>query len=173
MKIQTLIHTALCAEAKPIAGTFGLTCKSTKPFLFYTNATTVLVVSGVGCEKTRLALAYTLARYEPEVMVSVGIAGCTDVSIPVGTLFCTSHAHLPIPFATLSTYDVPVDEKNRPKTTLVDMEADAFVQSVPCGVEAYVFKVVSDHLNPVRPTKGQVGGWIGRSIGRWRGYAKH
>jgi len=172
MKITTLIHTALPAEAKPIVGAFGLTCKSTAPFLLYANTRAALVVSGIGREKTRHALAYALEYYAPEVMVSVGIAGCTQKDISLGTLFCTSNAKLHIPYATLSTHDVPVGESNTSETTLVDMEADAFLQSVPCGVEAYVFKVVSDHLCPTPPTKAQVGGWIGKSIGQWRMYAR-
>ena len=172
MKITTLIHTALPAEAKPIVGTFGLTCKSTTPFLLYANTRTVLVVSGIGRQQTRLALAYALAHYTPQVMVSVGIAGCAQASIPLGTLFCTSDSTLSVPYATLSTHDTPLGSGDTPETTLVDMEADAFLQSVPCGVEAYVFKVVSDHLCPVPPTKAQVGGWIGKSIGQWRMYAR-
>lgn len=48
MKIQTLIHTALVAEAKPIIGYFGLTCKAKQPYNLYENENIALIVSGIG-----------------------------------------------------------------------------------------------------------------------------
>jgi len=207
VRIHTLIHTALVAEAKPIIGHFKLTCKAKQPFNLYEGDGIVLIVSGMGSEKTREALVYALSLYEPHVAINVGIAGCRDTAVSKGTLFCTTHEGLDIPFATCSSHEKPIegmrrspnetlsfrrDEKaerfgapvvnNRApcvtcgdasvNTTLVDMEAETFLQTLPKSIETYVFKVVSDHLETTIPSKADVGNWIGKSIKRWENYAR-
>ena len=90
-KIKTLIHTALVAEAKPIIGHFKLKCIEKVPFNVYKNDDILLVVSGIGGEKTKSALAYALSLYEPKTAINIGIAGCSDKSVKIGSLFCTTH----------------------------------------------------------------------------------
>jgi len=207
VQIHTLIHTALVAEAKPIIGHFKLTCKAKQPFNLYENENVALIVSGMGSANTKEALAYTLSLYEPRVAINIGIAGCSDTTVAKGTLFCTTHEGLGIPFATCSSHENPIegmrrspnetlslrrDEKaerfgapvvsNRAQsatcgdasvgTTLVDMEADTFLQCVPKTLETYVFKVVSDHLETSVPSKADVGNWIGKSIKQWEQYVR-
>lgn len=172
MKIQTLIHTALVAEAKPIIGHFKLTCKAKQPFNLYEGDGIVLIVSGIGSEKTQEALMYALSLYEPCVAINVGIAGCVDERIAKGALFCTTHEGLDIPFATCSSHSKAVEDGLHVKTTLVDREAQTFLQALPTSIETYVFKIVSDHLEVSIPSKADVGNWIGKSIKQWEKYAR-
>lgn len=172
MRIKTLIHTALVAEAKPIIGHFKLTCKTKQPFNLYENEHMALIVSGMGSEKTQEALLYALRLYAPCVAINIGIAGCSDKSVLKGTLFCTTHEGLGIPFATCSSHEKAVDNALHVKSTLVDMEAETFLNTVPKTIEAYVFKIVSDHLESSIPSKGDVGNWIGKSIKAWETYVR-
>ena len=172
MKIHTLIHTALVAEAKPIIGHFGLTCKAKQPYNLYENEHIALIVSGMGSQNAKEALAYALSLYAPSVAINIGIAGCSDTTIAKGTLFCTTHHNLSIPFATCSSHQKAVDGDLHVNTTLVDMEADAFLQALPKTIEAYVFKVVSDHLETAIPSKADVGDWINKSIKQWEKYVR-
>ncbi|WP_442764818.1 phosphorylase family protein [Sulfurospirillum cavolei] len=172
MQIHTLIHTALVAEAKPIIGHFKLTCKAKQPFNLYENENVALIVSGMGSQNAKEALAYALSLYEPRVAINIGIAGCSDTTVAKGTLFCTTHEGLDIPFATCSSRPKAVDDTLHVTTTLVDMEADTFLQTVPKTVETYVFKIVSDHLETSVPSKADVGNWIGKSIKQWEKYVR-
>lgn len=172
LTIHTLIHTALVAEAKPIIGHFKLTCKAKQPFNLYEGEGIVLIVSGMGSEKTKAALEYALSLYESKVAINVGIAGCVDKSIAKGTLFCTTHHHLGIPFATCSSHPKAVENALHVNTTLVDREAETFLQTLPQNIEAYVFKVVSDHLETRIPSKADVGNWITKSMKAWEKYVR-
>ncbi|NCD12377.1 MAG: nucleoside phosphorylase [Epsilonproteobacteria bacterium] len=172
MRIQTLIHTALVAEAKPIIGHFSLTCKAKQPFNLYEKEGIALIVSGMGSAKTNEALVYALNLYEPSVAINIGIAGCVDKTVSKGTLFCTTHEGLGMPFASCSPHEKAVENALHIKTTLVDMEAGTFIQTLPKHIETYVFKVVSDHLEDVIPSKADVGNWIGKSIKAWEKYVR-
>lgn len=172
MRIHTLIHTALVAEAKPIIGHFGLTCKAKQPFNLYEGEEIVLIVSGMGSEKTQEALVYALSLYEPCVAINVGIAGCVDKTVAKGTLFCTTHEGLGMPFASCSSHEKAVENALHVKTTLVNMEADTFIQTLPKHIETYVFKIVSDHLDDTIPSKADVGNWIGKSMKQWEKYVR-
>lgn len=172
MKIKTLIHTALVAEAKPIIGHFKLTCTSKQPYNLYEKENVVLIVSGMGSILAREALMHALKHYTPEVAMNIGIAGCVDKTIPKGKLFCTTHQNLAIPFASLSSHKNAIHDDSPITTTLVDMEAECFLQTMPKTIETYVFKVVSDHLETALPSKGDVGNWIGKSIKEWEKYVR-
>jgi len=172
MKIKTLIHTALVAEAKPVIGYFGLTCKAKQPYNLYENEDIALIVSGMGEMSTKAALTYALTLYQPQMAINVGIAGCKDISITKGTLFCTTHPDLGIPFATLSSHQGGVDNILHATTTLVDMEAESFLETMPKGVKTYIFKVVSDHCDGSIPSKIDVGNWINKSLKFWGKYGE-
>ena len=171
--IHTLIHTALVAEAKPIIGHFKLTCKAKQPFNLYENEHIALIVSGMGSQNSKEALLYALSLYEPCVAINIGIAGCVNRSVAKGTLFCTTHEGLGMPFASCSSYDGAVQKALHVKTTLVDMEADTFLQTVPKTIKTYVFKVVSDHLEDTIPSKTDVGNWVTKSIKVWEKYVRY
>ncbi|MDD3324491.1 MAG: nucleoside phosphorylase [Sulfurospirillaceae bacterium] len=170
--IHTLIHTALVAEAKPIIGHFKLTCKEKIPFNLYEGKDIALIVSGMGSQNTKEALLYALSLYEPCVAINIGIAGCVDRSVAKGTLFCTTHEGLGMPFASCSSHNATVQKALHVSTTLVDMEADTFLQTIPKSIQTYVFKIVSDHLEDTIPSKTDVGNWINKSIKVWEKYAR-
>ncbi|MDR2342272.1 MAG: nucleoside phosphorylase [Campylobacteraceae bacterium] len=172
MKIKTLIHTAFVAEAKPIIGFFNLTCKRRTPFNIYTNDNIALIVSGIGETKTKEALVSALALFSPYVAINVGIAGCSDKSIKIGSLFCTTHKNLSIPYASLSSHENAVGKDKDINSCLVDQEGEAFLSCIPQGVERYIFKVVSDHLNMTIPTKAKVSSLIQKTLPLWSVYVK-
>ena len=172
MQIHTLIHTALVAEAKPIIGHFGLTCKAKQPYNLYENEHIALIVSGMGSENTQAALTYALSLYAPRVAINIGIAGCSDTTIAKGTLFCTTHHDSDVPFATYSSHPKAVENLLHVKTTLVDMEAEAFLRAIPSTIETYVFKVVSDYCDGGIPSKSDVGNWINKSLKLWGKYVR-
>ena len=170
MKIKTLIHTALVAEAKPIIGHFGLVCHEKQPYNLYVGEDIVLIASGMGSQHTQKALKYALKLYSPQKAINIGIAGCTNQAIPKGTLFCTTHSLFDIPFTSLNSHHEKADKHALITSTLVDMEAQTFLEMIPEGIEKYVFKIVSDHLEPTIPSKADVSAWITKSIKYWSKY---
>ncbi|MDR1285044.1 MAG: nucleoside phosphorylase [Campylobacteraceae bacterium] len=172
MKIKTLIHTALVAEAKPIIGFFALTCKSRIPFNIYANDDIVLIVSGIGEKKTKEALSLAFTLFKPCVAINIGIAGCSNKNIKIGSLFCATHKNLSIPYASLTSYKNGVNCGENVDSCLVDEEGEAFLDSVPACVKRYIFKVVSDHLDISIPTKAQVNSLIQKTLPLWSVYAR-
>ncbi|MDR1007517.1 MAG: nucleoside phosphorylase [Campylobacteraceae bacterium] len=172
LKIKTLIHTALVAEAKPIIRFFALTCKSRIPFNIYANDDIALIVSGIGEEKTKKALSLALSLFNPCVAINVGIAGCSDKNIKIGSLFCATHKDIFIPYASLTSYKSGVSSGENVDSCLVDEEGEVFLSSIPANVERYIFKVVSDHLDISIPTKAQVNSLIQKTLPLWSVYAR-
>ncbi|MDR3346227.1 MAG: nucleoside phosphorylase [Campylobacteraceae bacterium] len=171
-KIKTLIHTALVAEAKPLIGYFHLKCIAKIPFNIYKNDDIALIVSGIGGEKTEAAILYALSLYEPKTAINIGCAGCADTSVKIGSLFCTTHADLPLPYASLSSHEHPVSSSEGLNSLLADQEGEAFLRTVPSSVEKYIFKVVSDHLNPTLFSKETLSSLMQKSLPLWSVYAK-
>jgi hypothetical protein len=171
-KIKTLIHTALVAEAKPIIGHFKLKCIEKIPFNIYKNDNILLIVSGIGGEKTRQALTYALSLYEPKIAINIGIAGCKDKSVKIGSLFCATHKNTPMPYVLVSSCENPATDAQTIHSPLADQESETFLKVMPNGVEKYVFKIVSDYLEPTIPSKAKVGELIQKSINLWSAYAK-
>ncbi|WP_419770632.1 MAG: nucleoside phosphorylase [Candidatus Marinarcus sp.] len=155
---KTVIHTALLAEARPLIDTLKLIQNQQHTFI-YENETHVLIVSGMGKTQTIEKLTYIFENFNITKAINIGIAGCRDESIAIGTLLCTSHALLKIPQATLTTVDKPLSDITALTTQLVDMEAQYFhyvaQKHLPTS-EIYVFKVVSDYLDTSIPKKSFV-----------------
>lgn len=172
MNIKTLIHTALTAEAKVIIGNLNLECIKRDEFKIYCNDSVVLIVSGIGAENTKKALNYIKSIYKIEIFINFGMAGCTDESIEIGSLFCTNNNTLDIEFATISSHKNAITNKENIDTLLVDMESEAFLQSCPKDKKVYVFKVVSDHLSDKILSKAEVGNLVQKSFNRWIKYAR-
>jgi spore photoproduct lyase len=160
----TLIHTALLSEAQPIIDALDLRQYDTRPYRIFRGSDVVLVTSGVGAENTRRALRSVLESLNVDVAVNVGIAGCSDAAIPIGSLFVESarEAHpFPdlLPSLPLISFDEPVRHLDSPESVLVDMEAAAFrevVDPVLTEGEGVVIKVVSDHLSDAVLPKKQI-----------------
>jgi purine-nucleoside phosphorylase len=152
-KKRTLIHCALLAEAKPIIGTLKLEKTSQNT---YENEDILLLVSGIGFEKTQQSLEEVFATYTFKKAINFGIAGCSDDSIKLGTLFCTNKHLEDMPFTSLQSFKKPVTCKENVTTTLVDMEAAIFEDMAKKYLhvkDIFVLKVVSDYLSSSIPTK--------------------
>lgn len=126
----------------------------------------------MGSQNAKEALAYALSLYEPRVAINIGIAGCSDTTVAKGTLFCTTHEGLDIPFATCSSRPKAVDDTLHVTTTLVDMEADTFLQTVPKTVRNICLQ---DRLRPFgneRSKQSGRGKLDRKSIKQWEKYVE-
>ena len=171
MKIKTLIHTAFVAEAKAIIKKLNLTCKQKTPYNIYASDEAALIVSGIGAENTKNALLFAQKFYTPEVFINFGIAGCSDKNIKIGELFCVNLENLDIKFATISSHQNPITNRENIHTLLVDMESEAFLKYTPKNAKKYVFKVVSDYLDNKILSKNEVNSLVQKSLNEWIKYA--
>lgn len=150
-----LVHTALKQEAKPIIEYFKLRCVQTKPYKIYCNDILILIIAGMGAQNTH-KITDIFERYTITKAISIGIAGCKDNSVKIGSLFCTTHHFANIAFADITLVDVPLDNPQNLDTMLVDMEAQTFLQD-SCEFlnpqNIYIFKIISDHLDTTIPKK--------------------
>lgn len=156
MNKYTLLHVALKQEAKPIIEYFKLQCIQTKPSKIYTKDNIVLLISGMGGEKTSLHVKDIFKKYDIDKALNIGIAGCKSRDIEIGSLFCVSHKLDFIKTASLATVDEPLEDEKNLKETLVDMEAAYFISTCKEFLDIkdiYILKVVSDHLNTKIPKK--------------------
>lgn len=166
----TLIHTALLPEAKPIINYYKLVLdEEINQYKVYKNKNIILIVSGIGKVKTKSALRFVLDRFEIIKAINIGIAGCKDESIQIAEFFCTNKQLNNINHTTLTTVDEPLDDKNKLQTTLVDMEAEYFLEILDNRFEdIYVLKIVSDYLSKEIPKKGFVYDIINKSLKKWK-----
>ena len=95
----------------------------------------------MGAEKTKAALAFVLEKAASDgavfsAAVNAGIAGCSDPSIPLGSLFCVRGENGGIPVLPLVSVDTPAlrEQASFFEPTLVDMEAGAFLEAVTSEV---------------------------------------
>lgn len=168
---KILIHTALYPEAKPIIQYFNLIQnKSYEPLKIFENNKYILVVSGMGRKKTNDVLSYMFEQFSIKKIINIGIAGCKDTSIKLGTLFCINHIMENINTTTITTVDRPLTDDVELKTVLVDMEADMFLEVSKTYLDEeniFVFKIVSDYLSDKIPDKSFVYNSIKKSIPKW------
>lgn len=155
MQEKVLIHTAFFAEAKPLVEYFKLRCTQTKPYKIYEDDNILLMISGMGKENT-LHVKDILIKHNIAKAINIGIAGCKDKNIEIGTLCCTNHNIESIRYESLTTVAQPLDNSKDLKTTLVDMEADAFLficKEFLNESNIFILKVVSDYLDTTIPKK--------------------
>jgi len=156
---MTLIHCALLSEAQYIIEKERLKIEQKEPRV-YLNETIVLVVSNVGKRNTIKSLEFIYQNYKIHKAINIGIAGCNDKSIKIGTLFCTNHKLKNLPYVQLRTVDSPqLLIPNSLPLTLYDMEAKYFVdisEKYLYKKDIFVFKIVSDHLDGKIPSKEEV-----------------
>ncbi len=162
------VFCALACEAKPLIETWKLSKQQTPlSFATYSNASRVVVISGIGKAAMAGAIGYTLARF-PElqmpIMVNFGIAG--HASQPCGAVYLankltdseTDKRFYPqlafsLPCATSNLISYPKPETAYATESLYDMEASSFyemaVRFSSCEL-IHCLKVVSDNRqNPV------------------------
>ena len=168
---KTLIHTALIHEAKTIIDYFNLVQNVTfDRHTIYQNDKIVLIVSGIGKYNTNRSLSFIYEKYDINRAINIGICGCRDLTIELGSLFCIGKELSQIKTATLTTRDEVVTNKTELKTLLVDMEAKYFIENSKKYLEVkdiFVFKVVSDYLSEKIPNKTFVHTIIKKSISKW------
>ena len=144
-----LIHTALLCEAQSFIEHYKLKKTNSSPKI-YKNETLLVCISGIGAEKTDLALEYIYENYSIHKAFNIGIAGCNNRTISIGSLYCTNHILDGIDSLPLITSDTVVTKSLEKKTTLYDMEAQYFLEKSLKYLEKkniYIFKIVSDYLS--------------------------
>lgn len=150
-----LIHTALLCEAQSFIEYYKLKKTNSTPKI-YQNENILVVISNVGAQNTFVALDYIFTNYSIKKAFNIGIAGCNDPSISIGSLYCTNHTLKEINSLPLITSDTVVTNSNEKKTTLYDMEAKYFYEKSINHLQKnsiFIFKIVSDHLSEKRLSK--------------------
>ena len=169
---KILIHTALYPEAKPLIHYFNLVQnKSYEALKIFENDKYILAICGMGKENTNKNLPFLFKEFEIKKAINIGIAGCKDTNIKLGSLFCTNHESLRnINSATITTVETPLDDASKLYTTLVDMESKFFLEISKNNLnerDIFVFKIVSDYLSKKIPDKSLVYNSIKNSIAKW------
>lgn len=145
-------------EAQGIVEYLKLTKTSKNTF---ENDDVLLLVGGIGKEKTINSLEDIYSKYGFDKAINIGIAGCDDTAYKIGELVCTTHTidgihHLPI-----VTVDIPASYSllltlNPQPSQIYDMESSYFTQISSAYLkqsDIYVFKIISDYLDTTVPNK--------------------
>ena len=159
-----LLHFALRAEAQAFIEVLNASPYPLNTLPLYAKAfrsdDTVLLIGGIGQEATRTALeAFFKTHRDIDSAFNIGIAGCNDTSVPVGTLFSYLPYRPDSAAPPIKTSVAPATRSDTKQTTLHDMECAAFYDTVQAYVAPErigVFKIVSDHLSDAVPTKAFV-----------------
>jgi len=148
-----LIHTALLCEAQSFIEYYKLKKLNSK---IYLNDEIVILISGIGKQNTLSSLDYMFLNYNITKAFNIGIAGCNDNTIAIGSLFCTNHKLENIPFLPLLTADTVTTQSSNTSTTLYDMEAKYFqvISAKHLSIDSiFIFKIISDYLSDERLNK--------------------
>lgn len=175
---KTLIYTALLCEAQALINLLKLKQNTSiqnlpKGNKIFTdeNEKYLLIISGIGKDNCYKSLDFIYKNYTIEKAINIGIAGCSDSKINIGTLFCTNRLVANINFAPITTVDEPLESDEDLQTLLVDMEAKYFLEkSQEHCKNIYCFKVVSDHLDIEIPKKAFIIQIIQNSLEKWKKY---
>jgi len=163
---MTLIHTALQSEAQSIIEKYKLKLLLNYNLKIYSNDKVVLLISGMGKVKTLESLEIVFAKFKIQKAINIGISGCSDKNIAIGSLFCTNQKLTDIKHIALKTVDTPQTAK-KIKSLLFDMEGKYFEEYALRFLDKrdiYIFKVVSDYLDDTIPSKEFVKQLINKNI---------
>jgi len=158
---KILIHCALLSEAQTFINFLKLKQNNSVQNLpdgvkifEDINGEYLLVVSGIGRDKTVKALDFIYKKFTIKKALNIGIVGCSDFSVKIGTLFCTNKFLYQVNYGSLTTVDTPLESDENLETLLVDMEAKYFLELSKGNCDdLYVFKIVSDYLDAQIPNK--------------------
>jgi hypothetical protein len=156
-----LIHTALLSEAQSLIEYYKLNLIQKNPRIYQKQEIT-LVVSGIGKQNTIKALSFLDIKHYTKA-INIGIAGCSNTNIPIGTIFS-----FPNKIMTLKTVDNPIVFSND-TNTLFDMEAKYFYEYINQYLHKdniCIFKIVSDYLDNTIPNKEFVKQLIWKNISK-------
>ncbi len=144
-----LIHTALLCEAQTFIEFYKLKKINSTPKI-YANDEIIICISGIKAKNTRSSLDYVYSNYNVTKAFTIGLAGCNNINIKIGNLYCTNQRIKEIETLPLITSDTVVTSSNALATSLYDMEAKYFFEESQKHLndkDIYIFKIVSDHLN--------------------------
>lgn len=151
-----LIHAALLSEAQIFIEKYKLQKVNSLPKI-YTNENILVLIGGIGKENSYNFLEYIFSHYIITKAITVGIAGCGDINIEIGELFCINKELKDIKYMHCKTVDTPqLPTTNYSTRILYDMEASYFLEIVSKYLmrkNIYIFKIVSDHLDSCIPKK--------------------
>ncbi|WP_331775553.1 nucleoside phosphorylase [Sulfurospirillum sp. 1612] len=155
MSKKVLIHSAFECEARALIEYFKLPCIQKKPYKIYANSDIIIAILGMGRKNTQ-HLHEIFQHYKIQKAINLGIAGCSDTKVPIGSLFCSNHDLGFIKKASLSSHLSAIDDATKVRSMLVDMESDTFLeitQQYLNSNQIYILKVVSDYLDTTIPKK--------------------
>ena len=151
-----LIHTALLCEAQSFIEYYKLKKTNNK---LYQNDELIVLISGIGKENTLLTLEDIFSNHTIIKAFNIGIAGCNDTTIEIGTLFCTNKCLKDIKKLPLITQDTITINSKETNPTLYDMEAKYFLSICSLYLkkeDIFIFKIVSDHLSSKKLPKDYI-----------------
>ena len=156
------IITALKPEAQAFVDFYKLKKSKLGDFTLFSNANIKLIISGLGVIKARNATQTLINHFDitdDDIYLNVGICAA-DVSyeigelIEIGTIVYEEQSYIfKKDKATITSLDT---EANAAVAKIVDMESFGVYESVshsPAIKKFYIFKVVSDHFEPLLVTK--------------------
>lgn len=169
-KVNCGIVIAMPVEAASFIRGMRLEQTEMRPFPVYAGENVYLIVSGIGRVRASSASAYLISRYNPEIMINMGTAGCNTGNADSGSVFSVNtvfdrdlllyrgpeyfkyelETFTGKPSASLLTSDRPsITAAERAKAAeiadLSDMEGAAFAQVCRLfSKKGYIFKIVSD-----------------------------
>ena len=95
-------------------------------------------------------------HYNIKKAFNIGIAGCNDLQVTIGSLFCTNQKLQNFTYLQLITRNEITTHSKCIESTLYDMEAEYFQDIVSKKLDKdsiFIFKIVSDHLSKKRLEK--------------------
>jgi len=154
------IVVALRVEANIFIKMLNLEKLSSKPFSIYKNQKMLIIVSGIGSINSSIATSYLLSNHPtPKKIINFGIAA-SGSNIKIGEIkrvkkivdLCSNKIyHLSCGDASISTSQKEIDNPNRIKTDLADMESSGFYLAAKRFIDERkieIYKIVSDHFEP-------------------------
>lgn len=150
-----LIHCALLCEAQTFIEKLKLPKVNSTPKI-YANDKYVVLIGGVGEENTINSLKYIFKNFTFSKAYNVGIAGCSDKNIAIGSLFHVN-PDSPLPLITddKPTYNSDINFEKK----LFDMEGKYFLENCEKYLnknDIHILKIVSDHLDEKKLDKNFV-----------------
>jgi purine-nucleoside phosphorylase len=144
-----LIHTALLCEAQTFIEYYKLKKINSLPKI-YANDDIIVCISGIKSQSTLSSLNYLYENYSITKAFNIGIAGCNNINIKIGNLYCTNRRLKEIERLPLITSNEVITSSTAMATSLHDMEGEYFHQVSKKHLKEeniYIFKIVSDHLS--------------------------
>jgi len=88
-----LFIAAMIEEASPVIDKLGLEPVGTKPFAVYLNKDFALIVSNIGKINAAAATTYGIARFNPEVIYNIGLAGSINYDMHYGDIIAVQKVY--------------------------------------------------------------------------------